>query len=295
MGYSSNQRFSPLTDNINLVIDGCGNTYEEKYYVNGAYIDLCGLPIEEYMKSPCCGGSGDSGGDGKTVNKITVISYQDEKGTIFYKAVAKFPVTSNIKIEVMSGAGIITELDIYAGNLESEPEIGETLEITGAKADVVEDENFQYVTITGEEKKPHEVYYTAMLRVQLENLTSDSIKTFNVITMSDDTTSDLRFVIPGTDINYNEMTDMAEFDKFCIENEHCLVLVLPKITYDDKAYIISNYGGSDITNKFSFVAYAVIDGVDYVILSEKADDDIMPFVPLYNEELVYNYKLTFDK
>ena len=32
MGYASNNKFHPLTDDINLVIDGCGETYEKKYY-----------------------------------------------------------------------------------------------------------------------------------------------------------------------------------------------------------------------------------------------------------------------
>jgi hypothetical protein len=38
-----------------------------------------------------------------------------------------------------------------------------------------------------------------------------------------------------------------------------------------------------------------IDGKEFVCVIEQAKDDIMPYVPLYNEDLIYEYKLTMKK
>ena len=125
MGYASNTKFSPLTDDINLSIDGCGETHENKYYVNGTYIDLCGLPIEEYMKNPFCN-CGDNGNkededveDKKPVNEVLVKSFTDETGLVYYQAIAKFAVTSDIKIIVSSTTDVIVELNISTGEVAS--------------------------------------------------------------------------------------------------------------------------------------------------------------------------------
>jgi hypothetical protein len=91
------------------------------------------------------------------------------------------------------------------------------------------------------------------------------------------------------------MTDMSEFEAFCVENQHCLGIFLPKSLYENKSYMISNYGGADATGNFGFEKYTSVDGVDYAYIAEKATNDIAPFVPLYNEELVYEYKLTLNK
>lgn len=301
MGYSSNKRFSSLTDNTRLVIDGCGDTYEDKYYVNGTYIDFCGLSIEEYMKNPCCGGSGSGTETTKAKNNIKVISYEVD-GYVYYQAIATYPVTSNIKIRITnSETNTVTELDIYTGDSESKPEIGESLEIKDVTVDVKEDDDFLYTPITGgsgdepgQEDVTHSIYVAALHLNELEELDTNTIRELQTFTMDEGTTVDLKYILPSTTIDYGDM-EIEEFERFCIENQYALVLILPKKIYDEKQYIISNYGGSNITNNFILNSTYIIDSEDYVCLVEKAIDDIMPYVPLYNEELVYEYKLTLNK
>ena len=81
MGYNNN-RTSPFH---NYYSDGCGSTNNEKYYVNGTFIDLCGLSVEEYMKNPCCcTGSGNNNQEGvKITNSIMIKSFENENDVIY--------------------------------------------------------------------------------------------------------------------------------------------------------------------------------------------------------------------
>lgn len=293
MGYSNNTHSFPLTNKVNLYSDGCGSTYEDKYYVNGAYIDLCGLPIEEYMKNPfCCGNnSGSSDEPVKPVNEIIVKVFEDENNIIYYQAFARFAVTSNLKIHVSSTTEVVTELDLYVGDTSSQPEIGETFDFLVATVNIQEDETYRYIMASEDTKITYDIYTKAVLANTIQEFTNDFTKTL----MEVGTTNNISFLIPGTDFNYNEITDMGEFDEFCLANIHSLALYIPKSVYDKQAYTISNYGGTDITEKFVFKNEKEIDGMKYVGLAEEATTDIMPFVPLYKEDIIYEYKLTLTK
>lgn len=295
MGYSSNKKVSPLTDSIGLVIDGCGGTYENKYYVNGMYIDLCGMSVEDYMSNPCCcKGGNNSDVDTKPVNKITVKSFENEAGEIYYQAYATFAVTSNMKISVTSTNGVVTELEIFAGENTSKAERGETLAMMNFHLNVTEDENYSYVAVNGT-IVANDVYVATLHVRELSELDASDILKFTMASMEPGTTLDLRYVIPATDVNYNLYEDIAEFEKFCVDNQYCFAVVLPQAIVDNKQYTIINYGGTDVTQNFvQEGGIFTVNDTKVVCLVEKAKDDIMPFVPLYNEELSYEYKLTLN-
>lgn len=293
MGYSSNKKFSPLTDDINLVIDGCGETNEKKYYFNGTYTDLCGLSIEDYMKNPCCCGSGSNSGDNdedvKSVNNIVVKAYEED-GVIYYQAISKFAVTSNIKITVASTNNNFVELEINMGESKSKAEIGDTLEIKGTEININEDETYVYEISSEIGSITYDIYNKAILLSSINDFSAEFTKT----SMEKSSISDINFVIPAGTVDYNQMTDMEEFDKYCKEHEYCLCLYLPKSIYEKAQYTIVNYGGTEITDKFVYNHELNIENVDCVCIVEKATDDIMPYVQLYNEELVYEYKLKLN-
>jgi hypothetical protein len=300
MGYTNNREFLPLTNEVNFYSDGCGETYDKKYYVNGAYIDLCGLTVKEYMTNPCCGGSGSGSGSeaSKPKNKVRIVSYEEENA-IFYQAISDYPVTSNIKIRVHNpDTDAITELDIFVGETKSQPEIGDSLTIKEVSVDVKEDDDFIYTpTIGGDpgdsDDAVHSVYVGTLHLNDAKNLTIDKIKTLSLFDMPAGSAMDVKFAIPATDIDTGDMEE-DEFMKFCEENQYAFVIVLPKVVYENSAYSIFNYS-TDITTKFVFDSSYVIDSSDFVCIMEKATDDIMPYVPLYKEELTYEYKLTMNK
>lgn len=300
MGYSNNREFTPLTNKVNLYSDGCGETYEQKYYCNGAYIDLCGLSIEEYMSNPCCGGNGGSGSDAdntKPKNKIQVISYEQDD-LVFYQAIADYPVTSNLKIRVYSQINdSITELDIYIGETESKPEAGETLSIKGATIDVKEDDDFQYILTIGssenEEDMVYDVYIGTLHLNEMEDLHGEVTNKLQLIQIKSANAVDVKFTIPATDVETGDMEE-AEFIKFCQDNQYTFVMMLPKKVYQDEKYKLYNYGGADVTHKFAYNAEYIINGEDFICVNEKATEDIMPYVPLYKEDITYEYKLTIN-
>ena len=91
------------------------------------------------------------------------------------------------------------------------------------------------------------------------------------------------------------MTREEELNKYCEENQYSFILILPKNMYNDKMYTLYNYGGIDVTNKFTFNSSMTIDSNEYICLVEKATDDVSPYVPIYGEDLSYEYKLTVKK
>lgn len=290
MGYSSNKKFSTYTDNIGLIIDGCGNTYEDKYYVNGMYIDLCGLSVKEYMNNPCCGGSNIEE-DKKQVNEILIKSFTGDNNVIYYQAISKFPVTSNIKISVVSTNNIMIELEINIGETQSESKIGDTKEFFNINMNIKEDETYNYITVIEEESEMTcDIYFKAV-----PLLMNDYSNDFDKISVEMESSANVKFTIPPTDFNYNELEDVNEFEKFCIDNQYCLSLCIPKLIYDNKYYLLQNYNGTDITNKFTFVKNFSLNNKEYVLLNEKGTDNIMSYVPLYKEDLIYVYKLILKK
>ena len=283
MVYSKKNTYSPFAYNT-LSTDGyCIN---EKYYVNGVFIDLCGLSIEDYMNNNCSCNNG-----AKPTNEIIVKTFTDDNGIIYYQAFAKFAVSSNLKIVVSSTTDIVTELDLFTGDIASKPEIGDTLDYIKVDINIPEDNEYEYIAIKESEKMIYDVYYSTVL---LSNArTFDGAYTKLII--KENTSHDMKFIIPSTDINYNNVETIEEFNEFCQSNQYCLQIFLPKNVYDNKKYIITNYGGIDITNKFKFSENRIINEIEYVCIIEKGNNDITPFIPLYNEELIYEYKLTINK
>jgi hypothetical protein len=155
---------------------------------------------------------------------------------------------------------------------------------------VYEDDTYQYVSVIEGSKSSYDIYNKAILLTDIGSFSDD----FNMTTMDTDSTIDINFTIPAGSINYNEFETEEEFMQYCNEHQYCLSLYIPKEFYDKNKYMISNYGGSDVTKNFIFNNYLTISDIEYACIVEKAKDDIMPFVQLYNEELVYEYKLTLN-
>jgi hypothetical protein len=286
--------FLKLTDEMGLIIDGCGKSYDEKFYYNGTYIDLCGLSPEEYMKTHfCCGGESNNNPStpSKVQNKITVhVTLDEDNEVIYYQAFASFPVTSNIKVSVSSLNNIVTELDIFAGEKQSLAEVGETLEITSVSLDTTEDDNYKYEGVIGGELMEYNIYFGTLLKSEL-NKVNEILSDFESLVMTLNTTVDATFVVPATDVNYNNVSD-EEFNDFCQKNQYSFVIVLPTEIYVNKQYFITNYNGDNIKAKFVNEGSLSILGKEYTILAEYGTDDITPFVPLYNEENTFTYKFS---
>lgn len=274
--------------------------FEERYYYNGVYINLNDLPIEEYMKSPFCGcnGDGDSSEDSnKQKNQITVLVTKDENnGKIYYQVKSEYPVTSFLEITVFSTTDIKTVLEMHVGETESQLEEGDTKDILSVKMNISEDNNYKYIIMT--QDIDEYVIYKKAVPVS-EELTNPNEQGFNKINLKLNNTDDIVFIIPSTDIDINNFESEDELNSFIRDNQYRFILVLPNKIYTQQKYIIYNSINIDVTNKFLLVENkkTVIDNIEYIYLYEGATDEqtMSSFVPQYNEDTIYKYKLSLIK
>ena len=134
-----------------FTLDSCGSS--ERYSTWGSFIDLCGMSVEEYMRTPSYSGGGDGGQGGssastKTKNTITLSMQEGSDGTNHIKVTAEKASESDVIVS-FNVEGVGTQVvTIPAGSKEvvtsiSVPDGSKYAVITGAVA-TGEDENFKY-------------------------------------------------------------------------------------------------------------------------------------------------------
>lgn len=80
-------------------MDSCG--LDEQYYDFGLYTDLCGMSVEDAIKSVtqcCCGGGGSDTGNTKTNNPIIISAEQNTEGKYAVKVKAAYPTTAPVVV-----------------------------------------------------------------------------------------------------------------------------------------------------------------------------------------------------
>ena len=271
---------------------------KNKYYYNGVYIDLNGLPIEEYMKSPFCycncNGSEESI---KQKNQITVLTKKDEVDSkIYYQIKSQYPVTSFLEVSVYSTTNIKTVLEMHVGDSESKTEEGDTIDILSVNMNINEDENYKYVIMI-QDIDEYIIYKKAILAS--EEIISPKEQVFDEISLKLNNSDDIIFTIPATSININNFESEEELNEYIKNNQYYLMLVLPNKIYTQRKYSIYNSLNIDVTDKFLIMMdkKITIDNIEYVYLYEGATDaeTITSFVPQYNEDTIYKYKLSLIK
>ena len=207
------------------------NRKDARYYWNGAFIDLCDLPGEDYAKTIfVTSGSGSSDTPvtpSKVQNPITVqeSTYTDENGNTYYvyKAVSKQPVTSNVTIEmtIQDEFGYEEEvvLTIPSGSSASEPHrtgmmmMSRPPKIVTSDHNPKEDDKFEYDTVLPEEPIILPMAYSiTMLSGKIDTISDEELieklKANGTIKIKDTTTSE-EFLVEFTPIaveGYSNMT-----------------------------------------------------------------------------------------
>lgn len=270
--------------------------FENNYYYNGVYIDLDGLPLEEYMKSCCsCCGGGSSDESVKPKNKITLTSRFDEKTQqVYYQAKSQLPVSSNLIITVTSTTNKNTVLEIFVGETLSKEEIGDTLDYLKVDLNVFEDEDYNYIVT---ETKPVEVNYI----VYTNTVHSKELGSFNNFiesSMTLNSSKKIEFKIPKTNENLGSMTD-DEFKEFVKNNQYCFVICLPKKIYELNKYHVYDFLlNIDMKRKFVLLKdsdVSIINNIEYVYLYEGANENDEISLNTYcadEEDKIFEYKIT---
>lgn len=223
------------------------NRKDARYYWNGAFIDLCDLPGEDYAKTIfVTSGSGDQPSTpSKVANPVTVqqVSYTDENGeqVYAYKAVSKQPVTSDIVVEMTIkdefGAEETVVMTVPAGSSSSEVVPTRVPMMMSRPPQVVtsdynpkEDDKFEYDTILPEEKPTLPMAYSVtMLSGNIDMISDEELIAKlkeNAIPMKDEKTS-MNFLVEFTPIAVDGLSNMnaKEMTQVLIDNTQDIIIV----------------------------------------------------------------------
>lgn len=206
------------------------NRKDARYYWNGAFIDLCDLPGEDYAKTifvTSGSGSNEPSTPSKVQNPITVqeSTYTDENGNTYYvyKAVSKQPVTSNVTIEMTiqdeNGNEEEVVLTIPSGSAASEPHrtgmmmMARPPKVVTSDHNPKEDDKFEYDTVLPEEPIILPMAYSiTMLSGKIDTISDneliEKLKANGTIKIKDATSSE-EFLVEFTPIaveGYSNMT-----------------------------------------------------------------------------------------
>jgi hypothetical protein len=208
------------------------NRKDARYYWNGAFIDLCDLPGEDYAKTifvTSGSGSNEPSTPSKQKNPITIqeTEYMNENGEMFYayKAVATQAVTSEVIIEMsVSNQFGDTEkvtIKIPVGSNDSEVVPTSTVKIDGVKRPEIntskysplEDETFKYNTILPEKPVILPMAYSiTMLSGEIDTISDAKLIEMLIakgeVAMKDKTSSE-EFLVEFTPIAVEGFSNMT--------------------------------------------------------------------------------------
>lgn len=232
------------------------NRKDARYYWNGAFIDLCDLPGEDYAKTifVTSGSGNEPSTPSKQKNPITIqeTEYMNENGEMFYayKAVATQAVTSEVVIEMsisdQFGATEKITIKIPVGSNESEVVPTSTVtadgvkrpEINTSKYSPLEDETFKYNIILPEEPIILPMAYSiTMLSGKIDTISDakliEMLRANGEIAMKDKASSE-EFLVEFTPIAVEGFSNMSVAERKAVlkANVQDIIIVTDKTVKD---------------------------------------------------------------
>lgn len=269
------------------------NRKDARYYWNGAFIDLCDLPGEDYAKTifVTSGSSNEPSTPSKQKNPITIqeTEYMNENGEMFYayKAVATQAVTSEVVIEMsISDQFGDTEkitIKISVGSNESEVVPTSTVkadgvkrpEINTSKYSPLEDETFKYNIILPEEPIDLPMAYSiTMLSGEIDTISDvkliEMLRAKGEIAMKDKDSSE-EFLVEFTPIAVEGFSNMSVAERKAVlkANVQDIIIVTDKPIKD-----IMLAGVSELEVWTKRQGNVVIDNVTYDIWYKRDEGQI---------------------
>jgi hypothetical protein len=222
------------------------NRKDARYYWNGAFIDLCDLPGEDYSKTVFV--TNVSSSETKATNPITVqyIKYINENNeeVYAYKAVAKQPVTSDVVVDLIVrdefGAEQTIKMTITNGTTTSET-LPTNTSILMAPPKIVtsdynpkSDDKFNYDAVLPKETPILPMAYSIeMIAGNIDTISDDELismlKETGEIQMKNEVTSE-KFLIDFTPIAVEGLSSMSaiEMTEALIANSQDIIIVTDK-------------------------------------------------------------------
>lgn len=283
------------------------NRKDARYYWNGAFIDLCDLPGEDYAKTIfVTSGSGSSDTPvtpSKVQNPITVqeVKYTDENGEEYYayKIVSRQPVTSDVTVEMTiqdeNGEEEVIIMTLLNGSSTSEPQPTKIM-MTSPRPKIVnsdhnpkEDEKFEYDTVLPEEKPTLPMAYSiTMLSGKIDTISDEELieklKANGTIKIKDATSSE-EFLVEFTPIAVVGLSSMTiKQQKEALKANSQDIIIVTDKPIKNIAEALTNIPEIELWVKRDGAVY--IDGVSYDIWY-KRDEGQTAQSKIYDPETGY--------
>ena len=270
-----------------IILDYCGS--DERYYYNGLYTDLCGMSMEDYIKStqfPCCGGGSSSDtGNTKPVKPINIVVFTtNEEGYLI--AYTKNVPTQDIKITcICEGVNVefIFKTNSDAAVVSNVIPTENRLSVSNVIFEPMEDDSYEYgdyeiIDNNGEIGETMLVWITKEMvnfkdLYEIENITKENILGNEV----GENGVELTYISPNIELPTepdgltDDEIDMW-WDAWYEDNSFIPVLIVEKTRFDNGMIKIEM--GGDITNNFMEIGTIIIDDVNYSIIIETASGPV---------------------
>lgn len=259
-----------------ILLDYCGS--DERYYYNGLYTDLCGLSVDDFIKSTLlnCNGGGNNDTPGeiiKTLNTI-IFSINSNGNLIVYPN--KTPKT-NIKVtftcESMSSTIILPANSTSVVNTNYTP-VNNELTVTNVSIEPSEDDLYKYGDYKVEKNEPMKsftIYYNMVNSLTSDKLTNNDVKKFkNIVATVNE--QEITYILPAAPEGVEDLPE-EEYLEWETNNLYQKSLVVPVEIYESNNNRKFNYllGGVDAFVGFEKIKTITIDNENYSILVDKDD------------------------
>lgn len=132
-------------------MDSCG--LDERYYDFGLYTDLCGMSVEDAIKSVtqcCCGGGGSNTGGTKTNNPITISAEKNTDNKYVVKVKAAYATTAPVIVSfTIDGKSVTATIPTGASEATVDGVVLDTQYATIGKIEIATtDEVYKYTAVS---------------------------------------------------------------------------------------------------------------------------------------------------
>ena len=132
-------------------MDSCG--LDERYYDFGLYTDLCGMSVEDAIKSVtqcCCGGGGSNTGGTKTNNPITISAEKNTDNKYVVKVKAAYATTAPVIVSfTIDGQSVTATIPAGASEASVDGVVLDTQYATIGKIEIATtDEVYKYTAVS---------------------------------------------------------------------------------------------------------------------------------------------------
>ena len=272
---------------------------DESLKYSGLYTDLCGMSIEDFIKSNnhCHCGGGDNGGENEDVttkkNNTLIFSVNQSD---FLTANLTYTPTQQISLSCKCEG---EDLEFtFTNNVIIVSEFKPTtnvITITDIVFNPTEDEKYKYGDYIIKNKTSEAKVFIPNIAINFKDISKISNISLDELTETkvDNDGAEIKFNFTTTnDLPENFYDEDFDYESWRSENSFVPVLFLEKEKFDNK--LISIYvGSSEITNYFTQIATKQINNTVYSVLVKTTNDTNAQYLE-YNGLWVNTYSADTD-